>query len=505
VVTFPKKKFYVTTPIYYTNAPPHIGSAYTTIAADILARFHRLKGENVFFLTGTDEHGKKIQKTAEEKCKKPQEFVDRIVEKFKDLWAKLNISNNNFLRTTDPKHEKEVKNILEELYNKKLIYKGYYEAYYCVGCEQYLTENDLVNGLCPLHKKSPEIKKEEAYLFKLSAFQKELLDLIENDKLHILPKKKKAEILSFIKAGLKDISISRKKSEVYWGIELPFDKNHTVFVWVDAFWNYLTGLEDKKTFNKFWPPDVQLMANDILRVHSTIWPALLLALEIKLPKTLFVHGYFTLDGQKISKSLGNIIDPFYLIDKYGTDSLRYFFIRNIPFGQDGDFSEKLLIERTNNELVANIGNFIHRTLTFLWTNFDGTVPVYKKEKCSPLDKKFDDYIENMAENVGKNLEKNKIDEGLREIIAFSSYCNAYFQGKEPWKTKDRNCLYLSFKAVKTLAVLLEPFIPESSEKLWKQLNLKGDVHKEKWESASKIVIKSGYKINKPEVLFKKIL
>src|SRR3989344_4139428 len=284
-----RKKFYITTPIYYTNSFPHIGSAYTTILADVLARWHRLKDDNVFFLTVTDEHGQKIQETAEKQGIKPKEFVDKISKEFKEAFKLLNISNDNFIRTTSKEHEEEVKKILQELYDKKFIYKGGYEAYYCVGCEQYLSETDLVDGKCLLHNREPELRKEEAYLFKLSLFQNKLLKLIKSGEYCILPEIRRKEIIRFIEGGLKDISISRLKKKIYWGIELPFDKEHTCFVWVDAFWNYLTGLKENKKFDKFWPANVQLMAKDIIRVHATIWPALLLATKNKLPEILFVH------------------------------------------------------------------------------------------------------------------------------------------------------------------------------------------------------------------------
>ncbi|PIN92272.1 methionine--tRNA ligase, partial [Candidatus Pacearchaeota archaeon CG10_big_fil_rev_8_21_14_0_10_35_13] len=300
------KKFYVTTPIYYPNAAPHAGSAYTTIAADILSRWNSLLGKEVYFLTGTDDHGQKIQEVAEGKGLKPKQFVDEIVKGYKELFKSLNITNNDFVRTTDKDHESKVKVLLQELYDKKLIYKGVYESYYCVGCEQYKTQRDLVDGKCPDHNKIPELKKEEAYMFKLSSFQKELLIKINSGEFEILPLDKRDEMISFIEEGLQDISISRRKEKVYWGVELPFDKEHTCYVWVDAFWNYITGLRTESNVKKFWPVNVQLMAKDILRVHATIWPALLLASGMKLPEKLFVHGYFTVAGKKMSKTLGNV-------------------------------------------------------------------------------------------------------------------------------------------------------------------------------------------------------
>jgi len=477
-----KKKFYVTTPIYYANVKPHVGSAYTTIAADILARWHKLKGEDVFFLTGTDEHGQKIQKIAQEQGKKPKEFVDEIAEEFKTAWKKLNINYGNFIRTTNPEHEKQVKKILKQLYDKKFIYKGYYEAYYCVGCEQYLTKSDLIDGKCPLHKKEPEIRKEESYLFKLSKFQDKILALINTGKFEILPKKKRAEIISFIEQGLQDISISRKKSEVPWGIELPFDKNHTCYVWVDAFWNYITGLKDRA--NEFWPPDVQLMANDIFRVHSTIWPALLLALKIKLPKTLFIHGYFTFNKQKISKSSGIALDPVYYAEKYSPDSLRYFLIRNISFGQDGDFSEESLIERHNNELANKLGNLISRVSALAEKN--------GLEKCeNKLVKKL------KLKEIEKYLDSFELDKALNEIFAFIDICNEYVQDKKPWETGNKKILYELSDSIKVIGILLWPFLPETCEKIAKQFGFK--INFDEIKKPLKIS-----KIKKIGILFKKI-
>ncbi len=480
-----KKKFYITTPIYYANAEPHVGSAYTTIAADILARWHKLLGEDVFFLTGTDEHGLKIQRTAESQGKKPKQFVDEIVKKFKETWKILNISHNNFLRTTQPEHEREVKNVLQKLYDKKFIYKGYYEAYYCVGCEQYLTKSDLINGKCSLHQKEPEIRKEEAYLFKLSAFQSKLLDLINRGKYCILPIKRRNEVISFIEQGLQDISISRKKSEVYWGIELPFDKGHTTFVWVDAFWNYITGLKDKKNFKKFWPPDAQIMANDILRVHSTIWPALLLALEIELPKKLFIHGYFTINGQKISKSLENAINPKYFAEKYSADSLRYFLARNISFGEDGDFAEQALRERHNSELADKLGNLISRVTAL--------AEKYGIEKAeNKLIKKL------KVKEIEKCMSAYELDKALNLIFDFVDACNEYVDAEKPWKTHSKKVLYELIDSIRAIAILLYPFIPLSAEKIAKQLGFKikslDDVSKP---------LKEG-RIKKAEILFKKI-
>ncbi len=466
-----KNKFYVTTPIYYANGNPHLGGAYTTISADILARWNRLSGKKVFFLTGTDEHGQKIQEIAEKSGKKPKEFVDEVVKKWKKAFKLLNVSNDFFIRTTDSRHEKEVQDMLQKLFDKGLIYKGYYESYYCVGCEQYLTKKDLVDGKCPLHDRIPELKKEEAYLFKLSKFQDKLLKLIKKGEFNIIPEKRKKEVIAFIESGLEDISISRLKEKIYWGITLPFDKDHCVWVWPDAFWNYVSGLKINNKFKEFWPADVQLMAKDILRVHATIWPALLLAMDLPLPKNLVIHGYFTVNGKKMSKTLGNVLDPIELTEKYGADAVRYFMARNIPFGEDGDVSEKSLVERYNNELANKLGNLISRTA--------GLIEKIGIEKCK------NSLIEKLNLNkINKLMDTYQIDKALNEIFAFIDACNEYIQEKKPWETKDKKILYELKESILKISELLFPFIPESAEKIKKQFSKKN--------------------IKKEEILFKKI-
>ncbi len=478
--------FYITTPIYYTNASIHLGGAYTTIAADVLARWHKLLGEEVYFLTGTDEHGQKIQEAAEKVGLKPRAFVDQIANEFKEAFKLLNISNNNFIRTTDEYHKEEVRDLLNILFKKKLIYKGFYESYYCVGCEQYLTDSDLIDGKCPLHNREPELKKEEAYMFKLSSFQDKLFKLIKSGEYEILPEVRRKEILTFIEGGLKDISISRLKEKISWGIELPFDKNHVAWVWPDALWNYVSGLRHsgKKVFEKFWPANVQLMAKDILRVHSTIWPALLMGAGYDLPKTLFVHGYFTIGGQKMSKSLGNVISPIYLANQYGVDSVRYYLMRNLSFGQDGDVSEKGLIERHNNELANKLGNLVSR-VSALAEKYDLTKTDNKLLKKLNLKK------------IEKHFENYEIDKAVSEIFAFIDVCNEYVQAKKPWETQDKKVLYELADSIKAISILLSPIIPETAEKISEVFKFEI-----KYEYIAKPLKVS--KIQKAKILFTKI-
>jgi len=479
-----KKKFYVTTPIYYSNAKPHIGGAYTTIAADVLARWHKVLGDEVFFSTGTDEHGKKIQEAALKDGREPKEFVDKIAVLYKELFEKLNCIYNVFVRTTDNYHVKEVQRVLATIYKNGLIYKGNYEAPYCVGCEQYLRESDLVDGKCPLHNKEPELKKEECYMFKLSSFEKDLIKAIESKKFEILPKKREKEVLSFIKSGLNDVAFSRNKRDVSWGIELPFDKEHTCYVWVDAFWNYVSGL---KKDMKFWPSDLQLMANDIIRVHATIWPSLVLGMGMKLPKRLFVHGYFTLNGKKMGKSLGNTIDPLELIKKYPVDSLRYFLMRNISFGEDGDFSEKVLIDRHNNELANKFGNLVSRVTGLIERN-----GMEKSENS--LKKKLN------LKKIEKLFESYELDKVLNEVFRFVDNCNEYIQENKPWETKDKKILYELADSIKMISILLWSFMPSSIERIAENFGFKiGENSFKDIEGGLKV-----REIKKDMILFRKI-
>lgn len=498
------RKFYITTPIYYTNDKPHIGHAYTTIAADVLARYHRLRGDETFFLTGTDEHGAKVQEIAEKKKKSPKEFVDEISASFALAWDTLHISNNYFLRTTDPAHEEAVRWVLQKLYDKKYIYKGEYKALYCVGCEQYKTQADLVDGKCPDHKREPEIHAEEAYLFALSKFEKKLLKAIEKDELKISPITRKNEMVAFYKnGGLKDIAISRRKEKVSWGIELPFDKNHTCYVWIDAFLNYLTGLgwpTKKAMAKKFWPADVQLMSKDILRVHASIWAGMLLALGEKLPKQLFIHGFFTIDGQKMSKSLGNVIDPVELAQKYGADVTRYYLLREISFGQDGDISTQKLEGRYEGELANGLGNLVARVLGMTEKYTDGKVPEVAPTHLANVWEGYEDHLNNLA-----------IDRALDTVWAFIGELDKYIDQEQPWvlaKTDPerlKKVLYVLLESLRHLGWLLWPFMPETSETIFGKLGILKEEKQKIYEQLKTWGgLKPGIKVSKGDALFPRL-
>ena len=472
------KKFYVTTPIYYPNDIPHIGHAYTTLAADVLARWNKLLGKQVFFLTGTDEHGKKIENTAKENGKTPKEFIDVLIPKFKEAWKKLNIEYDYFIRTTDKEHEKIVKGVLQKVYDKGDIYLGQYEGYYCTACEAYYTEKDLVDGCCPVHKKKIELLKEASYFFKLSKYQKKLLDLYEKHPEFILPKSRRNEIINRVKEGLNDLSISRTSFD--WGIKLPFDNKHIAYVWFDALLNYYsaTRLKGKE---KFWPADVHLIGKDIIWFHTVYWPAMLLSAGIELPKTVFAHGWWTFDSEKISKSRGKVINIDELISIAGADSARYFLFRNTAFGDDGDFSEKALIDRHNNELANKLGNLVSR-VTGLIEQADIGV-----------------YTLNIVEDVGELMDRFEFDKALNLIFAFIDTLNQLIQDKKLWENKNRNKkdIYEVVSGIRVVAVLLYPFIPSTSEKIAKQFGFKIDL-----EELNKPL--KSVKIKKGEILFKKI-
>ena len=474
-----KKKFYVTTAIDYVNAEPHIGHAYQKIVADALARWHKLLGEDVRFLTGTDEHGKKVQRAAEAAGKKPKEFVDETSKKFKEAWKALNIVPDRFIRTTDKDHAKIVKEFIEKCNKTGDIYKGSYEGLYCVECEAYYTDKDLTNGECQFHPgKKIEKLKEESYFFKLSKYQDFLLKLYKEHPEFILPKSRRNEIINRVKEGLNDLSISR--TSFAWGIPFPLDKGHVTYVWFDALINYYTGADG------YWPANVHILGKDNTWFHTVYWPAMLKSVGYKLPKTTFNHGFLSFNGKKISKSLGNSISPFTLVEKYGSDSVRYFCLRNFQFasGDDGDFNEKVLVDRHNNELANKLGNLVSRVAGLAEKN-----GLQKTE--NKLLKKL------RLKEIEKLIDGFELDKALNLIFTFIDVCNEYVQSKKPWETKDKKVLYELVDSIKAIGILLWPFIPSTSEKIAKQFGFEI-----KFDDIKKpIVVK---KVKKGEILFKKI-
>ncbi|MDP1695557.1 MAG: methionine--tRNA ligase [archaeon] len=476
------KTFYVTTAIDYVNAEPHIGHAYQKIVADALARWNNLIGKKVFFLTGTDEHGKKIADSAEKANLTPEKFVENMSEKFKDAWKKLNVNYDRFIRTTDKDHITTVLDFVKKVNKNGDIYKGTYKGLYCTACETYYTEKDCPDKICPVHHKPLEVLEEESYFFKLSKYQKYLLDLYKKNPEFILPEARRHEITNRVKEGLQDLSITR--TSFNWGIPFPLDKKHVIYVWFDALINYYSAVNSKDK-KKFWPADYHLLGKDNGWFHAVIWPAMLKSAGIKLPKTVFIHGFLTFNGEKISKSLGNAISPVILADKYGADTIRYFTLRQFPFaqGNDGDFSEQALIDRHNNELADKLGNLISRVSTL--------AEKYELKRAPLLESK------SLAKKVHAHLENLEFDKALNEIFLFIDYCNEYIQQKKPWATKDSKVLYQLANAIKDFTILLSPFIPETAEKISKIFNF--DISVKSLNNPLK-----PSKIKKAEILFKKI-
>ncbi len=529
------KNFYITTPIYYANARPHIGHAYTTVAADVLARWNKLNGKEVFLLTGTDEHGLKIQKKAEEAGKDAQQFVDGISDEFKILWKKLNIDYGNFIRTSDPFHKKAVQNALQVLKDKGAIYPGTYEGLYCVGCEQFKTETDLVDGKCPDHNTAPEYVKEECYLLKMAEVQDALIEKIEKDEFCIAPEKYKNEVLSFLKnQKLKDISISRKN--ISWGIPLPFDPSHTTYVWVDAFLNYLTGLDWEGSPEKIpdqWPPDVQIIGKDILRVHATIWPIILMHLGIPLPKKLFTHGHILAGGKKMSKTLGNVIAVDEMIGKFGVDATRYLLMSAGTFGEDVDLTMDRAAEKYASDLQNGLGNLVARVLTVAEKNFEGKVPDVNKTETGEGHTFKGVYFSRTVQDfascwsaIDEYLVHLRMNMAISTVIAFGedggsagkgmvAKQNKFIDHSEPWKLIkiDKNLtalvIYDLLESLRQIAWMIRPFMPETSDKIFAQLFVD---EKERAVELSKTLseaqewggLKSGTKIKKGEGLFPRL-
>lgn len=476
-------KFYITTPIYYVNDVPHIGHAYTTIAADILARYNRLKGKDVFFLTGTDEHGQKVDKAAQEKGKSPKEHADILVENFKALWKKLNISNDAFIRTTDDEHKQRVQTVLQELWDKGEIEKRSYSGWYCTPDERFWTEKDLVDGNCPECDRPVEQIHEENYFFLMSKYQDRLIKHIEDNPSFILPETRRNEVLGFLNNNdLGDLCISRPKSRLSWGVPLPFDEDFVTYVWFDALLNYYTGpiyLSD--TDKSWWPAEHHLVGKDILTTHAVYWSTMLMARGWELPRNIFAHGWWTVEGQKMSKSLGNVVDPNKMADKYGLDAFRYFLFREVTFGLDGNFSEEALAKRTNTDLANDIGNLLSRTLTMIEKYRGGDVPgpVEGKDRDG-LEKKIKAWFDKTSEkSISKNYDSFlgdlQFNNALSELWKIMAETNEYIAASVPWKEEDdgtlSNILYTLAESLRIIAIYLYPFMPDTANNIWKQLGL----------------------------------
>lgn len=505
MVTVAKPKFYITTAIDYTNAPPHVGHSLQKVAADVLARWNTSLGKDVFFLTGTDEHGLNIQRAAESAGKKPKAFVDKMSKEFQDAWDLLNIKYNKFYRTTDKNHEELVKDFIKIVNEKGDIYKGTYDGRYCSACENFLNEDDIVDGKCKIHNRLPEYVKEDSYFFKLSKYQKKLLEFYEAHPKFILPETRKHEIVNRVKAGLKDLSISRTSFD--WGVQFPLDKKHVTYVWFDALLNYITALDwpKGKNFKKYWPADVHLLGKDNGWFHAVIWPAMLMSAGIELPKMVYIHGFLTVGGQKISKTIGNVIDPKVLVKKYGADAYRYFMLRENSIAEDGDFSEIALIRRINTDLANSLGNLVSRTLTLIEKFSGSKIPTPGKQNIEELDlnRLFNDKLRHATEHI----EKFEFHHALEQIWEFINGTNKYVNDEKPWELAKTNnshlstVLYNSAEAIRLISALIAPFMPETAKKIAKQVGFDVIPHLRDIEWGG---LKPGTEISKGKILFEKI-
>lgn len=475
-----KDRFFVTTPIYYVNDVPHVGHAYTTVAADVLARWNRLHGREVFFLTGTDEHGTKIVQAAAAHNKEPQQYCDEIAAQFQESWKSLNVSNDAFIRTTSPTHHRAVQAFLKVLWDKGVIFKASYKGKYCVQCERFYTDDELVNGLCPDHRIPPEIQQEDNYFFRLSQFRDQLLTAIQDPEhpqhFEIYPRERRNEVLGKLRGDINDVSISRATLD--WGIPLPWDRSQTTYVWVDALINYLTAVgypDDKQRVEAWWPADLHLMAKDILWFHAVIWPALLMAAGLPLPKKVFAHGFFTIGGQKMSKSLGNVVRPAELVTEYGEDGTRYLLLSAFPFGADGDFTPDTMKTAFNAALANDLGNLVSRALNMIDKYCEGKIPAGSKRELVLQ-------VLNDLKPVDDHLEHLQFHHALTTILVAVDRVNRFIEAKAPWKLaktslpETAEVLREVAVSVKVLLFYIRPFMPNTARTIWERLGHTGDIY-----------------------------
>ncbi|MDE7190883.1 MAG: methionine--tRNA ligase [Clostridia bacterium] len=509
-----KKKFYITTPIYYPSGKWHIGTCYTTIICDALARYKRMQGYDVFYLTGTDEHGQKIQKVAASHGVEVKKYIDGVVDELKKLWDLLDISYDKFIRTTDEYHEKAVQKIFQKLYDKGDIYKSAYEGWYCTPCEAFWTKTQLVDGKCPDCGREVELTKEESYFFKLSKYQDKIQKLIEDDKDFLQPVTRQNEMLNnFIKPGLQDLCVSRTSFD--WGVKVPFDPKHVVYVWIDALTNYITALgyggEDEELFKKYWPADVHMMGKEIIRFHSIIWPAILMALDLPLPKKVYGHGWLMFNNDKMSKSKGNIVDPFILCERYGVDALRYYMLKEVPFGQDGNFTNEIFLKLRNSDLANDLGNLVSRVTAMVSQYFDGVIPA--PTDCNDIDKDLIALAENMYPTVTAYMDEMRAPEALETIFKVIQRANKYIDECTPWilaksdegRERLKTVLFNLCETIRMTSVILQPFLTQTPAKIFEKLGIKEGIGLTDFDSIVKFGAKiDGLKVDKGEQLFQRI-